>query len=95
MFFYFVPPGTAPTFIVDISNEVDDWLNAIDCHESQFYHPERPRPNHLPHPREAFESYARYWGWQIGAKYGQAFLAGGPLKIEDPVVLAQAVTPRP
>jgi LmbE family N-acetylglucosaminyl deacetylase len=52
IYFYFVPPGTRPTFVVDISGYVDDWLAAIDCHRSQFYHPDRPRPSHLPHPRE-------------------------------------------
>jgi bacillithiol biosynthesis deacetylase BshB1 len=95
IFFYFIPPGTKATFIVDISDWVEDWLNAIDSHRSQFYHPDRPRPDHLPKPREAFESNARYWGWQIGAKYGQAFLATSPLKIDDPLELVRHVTPRP
>ena len=95
IYFYFVPPGTKPTFIVDISAHVEDWLAAIDCHTSQFYHPERPRPATAPHPREAFESYARYWGWQIGVKYGQAFLATTPLKVDDPFTLVEMVSPRP
>ena len=95
IYFYFVPPGTKPTFIVDISAHVEDWLAAIDCHMSQFYHPERPRPATAPHPRDAFESYARYWGWQIGVKYGQAFLATTPLKVDDPFTLVEMVSPRP
>ncbi len=95
IFYYFIPPGTKPTFIVDISDVAKDWLDAIDVHTSQFYHPDRPRPDHLPHPREAFESYARYWGWQIGVKYAQAFLATGPLKVDDPFTLVEMVTPRP
>jgi bacillithiol biosynthesis deacetylase BshB1 len=95
IYFYFIPPGSPATFIVDISDWVEDWLNAIDRHQSQFYHPDRPRPEHLPRPREAFESYARYWGWQIGARHGQAFLATGPLRIDDPLTLVQSVTPRP
>jgi len=69
MFYFFIPPGTRPTFVVDITPYVDDWLAALDCHQTQFYHPDRPRPAHMPHPREAFESYARYWGWQIGVKH--------------------------
>ena len=95
IYFYFIPPGTIPTFIVDIGEFVEDWLAAIDCHLSQFYHPDRPRPAAMPHPREAFESYARYWGWQIGVKHAQAFLATGPLKIEDPMSLVKSVQPRP
>ena len=95
IYFYFIPPGTKPTFIVDITPYADDWLAALDCHQTQFYHPDRPRPANLPHPREAFEAYARYWGWQVGAKYGQAFLATSPLKIDDPMLLVRSVMPRP
>ena len=95
IFYYFVPPGTRPTFIVDITAWADDWLDAVDCHQSQFYHPDRPRPPQFPHPREAFESYARFWGWQIGVKYAQAFLANTALKIDDPFMLVETVVPRP
>ena len=45
--------------------------------------------------RDVFESYARYWGWQIGVKYGQAFLSTAPLRIEDPLSLVREVVPRP
>ncbi len=95
IYFYFIPPGMRPTFIVDIGEHVEDWLAAIDCHQSQFYHPDRPRPATMPRPREAFESNARYWGWQIGVKFGQAFLATSPLKVEDPMTLVEYVLPRP
>src|SRR5436190_10816440 len=95
IYFYFIPPGTRPTMVVDITPYVDEWLAAVDVHRTQFYNPERPRPANLPHPREAFESYARYWGWQIGAKYGQALLATGPLVVDDPVQLVEKVTSRP
>ena len=95
IFFYFIPPGQKATFIVDISEVAKDWLDAIDQHESQFYHPDRPRPSNQPHPREAFESYARYWGWQIGVKYGQAYLANTPLKVSDPMMLVKDLVPRP
>jgi bacillithiol biosynthesis deacetylase BshB1 len=95
IFYYFIPPGTRPTFVVDITAQAEQWLNAIDCHLTQFYHPDRPRPANLPHPRDAFESYSRYWGWQIGVKYAQAFIATSPLKIDDPVSLVESVQPRP
>jgi bacillithiol biosynthesis deacetylase BshB1 len=95
IYYYFLPAGTPPTFIVDISEWVGDWVLALDSHQSQFYHPDRPRPASFPQPREAFESNARYWGWQIGVKFGQAFLATGPLKIDDPMMLVKHVQPRP
>lgn len=94
MFYYFLPPGTPPTFIVDVSDHFDDWIAALDCHKSQFHNPGRPRPDSLPSLRDVFESFARYWGWQIGVRYGQAFLATNPLKVGDPLGLVQDVVPR-
>lgn len=95
IFFYFIPPGERATFVVDIGDVLDPWLQSIDVHVTQFYHPERPRPAHLPQPREVFESYARYWGWQIGVKYGQAYLANTPLKVNDPMMLVKDMLLRP
>ena len=95
IYFYFLPPGTMPTFVVDVSDHFDDWMAALDCHQSQFANPDRPRPATMPSVRDVFESYARYWGWQIGAKYGQAYLATGPLRVGDPFMLVRDVVPRP
>jgi N-acetylglucosamine malate deacetylase 1 len=68
IYYYFLPPGTMPTFIVDVTAYVEDWLAALDCHQSQFHHPDRPRPVHLPQVGDVFLTFACYWGWQIGAK---------------------------
>jgi bacillithiol biosynthesis deacetylase BshB1 len=94
IYHYFVPPGTLPTFIVDVTPFLDDWMASIDAHQTQFHHPDRPRPTHLPAVREVFETYARYWGWQIGVKYAQAFLSATPLRIGDPMMLVQDIVPR-
>ena len=94
LYFYFIPPGTIPTFIVDITAQFDDWVKALDCHQSQFYNPDRPRPQTLPSVRELFEASARFWGWQIGANYGQPYLATSPLKVGDPMNLVRDVVPR-
>src|SRR4029453_6950459 len=32
LFYYYLPPGTWPTFIVDITEFFDDWIRALDCH---------------------------------------------------------------
>lgn len=95
IYYYFLPPGAAATFVVDVTPYVDDWLAALDCHQSQFHHPDRARPAHLPQVRDVFLTFASYWGWQIGVRYGQAFLATGPLKIGDPMSLVKDVIPRP
>jgi len=95
IYFYFLPPGRMPTFIVDVTDQFDDWMAALDCHKSQFHNTERPRPAELPTVRDVFEANARYWGWQIGVKYGQAFLTTSPLRVGDPLSLVQDVVPRP
>jgi bacillithiol biosynthesis deacetylase BshB1 len=94
LFFYFLPPGTPPNFIVDISDHFDDWIRALECHRSQFANPDRPRPGHLPPANQVFEAFARYWGWQIGVKYGQAYLSVAPLRVNDPLQLVKDVVPR-
>ena len=94
IYFYFLPPGTPPTFVVDISDHFEDWMRALDCHQSQFHNADRPRPTHLPQVRDVFETFSRYWGWQFGATYGQAFLATSPLHVGDPMLLVREVVPR-
>ena len=94
LFFYFLPTGTPPSFIVDITAQFDDWMKALDCHQSQFYNPDRPRPAELPAVHEVFETFSRYWGWQIGVKYAQAFLSTAPLRIGDPLMLVKDVVTR-
>ena len=95
IYFYFLPPGTAPTFIVDITAFVEDWTAALDVHQSQFHNAERPRRADFPPVREVFITYARYWGWQIGVQYGAAYLSTSPLKINDPMMLVKDVVARP
>ncbi|HTK32697.1 MAG TPA: bacillithiol biosynthesis deacetylase BshB1 [Candidatus Saccharimonadaceae bacterium] len=94
IYYYFLPLGTPPTFIVDISDHFDTWLEALDCHQSQFHNPDRPRNPAQPIVREVFESNARYWGWQIGVRYGQPYLSVTPLKVNDPMMLVKDVVPR-
>jgi bacillithiol biosynthesis deacetylase BshB1 len=95
IFFFFLPPGTSPTFVVDVSETFADHLRAIECHKTQFFNTQRYRPDHLPAVRDVFETYGRYWGWQIGAKYGQAFLSNTPLKVTDLPLLVRDIRPRP
>jgi N-acetylglucosamine malate deacetylase 1 len=95
IYFYFLPPGATPTFIVDITDIFDDWMAALDSHTSQFANADRPRPENMPSVRDVFATFAGYWGWQIGVRYGQAFLATGPLKVNDPLTLVKDVVVRP
>ncbi len=85
LFHYFLPPEVTPTFIVDITNEFDDWIKALSAHRSQFLNPEKSR-DYL----WFLESMARGFGGQIGVKYGLGYAIGEPLKIEDPFCLVGA-----
>lgn len=82
LFHYFLPPEVSPTFVVDITDEFDQWIKALSAHRSQFLNPEKER-DYL----WALESMARSYGNLIGAKYGQGYGIGEPLKIEDPFCL--------
>jgi N-acetylglucosamine malate deacetylase 1 len=95
IFFYFLPPGTPPTFVVDVTDQFDTWIAALDIHQSQFHNPDKPRPTEMPSVRDAFEAFARSAGWQIGVKYGQQFLSTSPLRVGDPLTLVKDVVPRP
>ena len=77
-----LPPEVSPTFVVDITDEYDQWIEALSAHRSQFLNPEKDR-DYL----WSLESMARTYGNHIGARYGQGYAIGEPLKIENPFCL--------
>ena len=95
IFFYFLPSGTQPTFVVDVSDTIEEAIAAVECHQSQFNNPERPRPADAPTVLDRMRSNAHYWGWNVGAHYGQAFLANVPLRVTDMIELVRDAAPRP
>jgi N-acetylglucosamine malate deacetylase 1 len=79
-----------PSFIVDISDHIEDKLRAIRAHRSQFYDPDSTAPvtrisekNFL----EQLEHRWRYVGSLIGVAAGEAFYVREALNIHDPVTL--------
>jgi len=60
-----------PSFVLDISPHIDGKMKALACYHSQFIQgrPTEPR-SFLDELRER----ARYWGWTIGAEYGEPFV---------------------
>ena len=90
LFHFFLPAEMQPTFIVDITDEFDDWIRALSAHRSQFLNPEKSR-DYL----WLLESMARGFGGQIGVKYGLGYAIGEPLKVEDPFCLIGACAHRP
>jgi len=59
-----------PSFVVDITPHIDAKMRALACYHSQFVagRPSTPR-TFLDDLRDR----ARYWGWAIGAGYGEPF----------------------
>jgi len=97
IYYYYVPPGTRPTFLVDVSPHFETWMKALEVHRSQFSNPEKPKSKASQGGtlREIVEMSSRSLGWSIGAKYAQAFLATGPLRISNPMELVREIEPRP
>ena len=72
-----------PTFAVDISDYVERWVEVLKCHHSQFYNAETGRYDFI----DTLLAVARARGFTMGIRYAQAFLAAGPLHIDDPFLL--------
>ncbi|MCK5126035.1 MAG: bacillithiol biosynthesis deacetylase BshB1 [candidate division Zixibacteria bacterium] len=84
IFYYFLPPGMMPDFIVDISVQFDRWIDALKCHESQFLNPEKSRDYIW-----TLESMGRTFGMMAGVTYGQGFKADQTLLVQDIFDLAK------
>ena len=75
-----------PTFIVDISKEFDLRLKSILAHKSQFHDPKSKDPQTLLSDKsflDFVETRAKFYGYSIGAKYGEPFYSAEPIGITD------------
>ena len=96
IWYFFIPPGTKPTVLVDISPYFEDAMRALATHKTQFSNPEKPKPkSDTAGVVELVEASARVNGFALGTKYAQAFLSVGALKIHDPVELIRGIETRP
>jgi bacillithiol biosynthesis deacetylase BshB1 len=93
LFTYLQRYERTPDFIVDISDVIDQKLEAIAAYSSQFTVPGRQPEERLGEPatfvsRPEFMEYMiarmRHWGFLIGATYGEGFCTvEGPMKVRD------------
>jgi bacillithiol biosynthesis deacetylase BshB1 len=79
-----------PSFIVDVSDFVEEKMKAIRAHASQFYRTESKEPttriseeNYL----QQLEWRMRYFGSLIGVAAGEPFYVREALNVDDPVAL--------
>lgn len=80
----------APSFIVDISEFMDEKLEAIRAYRSQFYDPNSAEPETRLTARGFIDELAnrsRYFGSLIGAAAGEPFYVREALNVDDPVNL--------
>jgi bacillithiol biosynthesis deacetylase BshB1 len=75
-----------PSFIVDISDEIEARMEAARAFKSQFYDPESKDPDtSLSDPRflEWVKTRLAYYGSKIGVEYGEPFFSPHPIRIDD------------
>ena len=79
-----------PSFIVDISDFLEQKMQAIAAHKSQFYNPESKELETRLTSKdflEELETRSRYFGSLIGVKAGEPFFVREALNVEDPIAL--------
>ncbi|HUQ31246.1 MAG TPA: bacillithiol biosynthesis deacetylase BshB1 [Pyrinomonadaceae bacterium] len=79
-----------PSFVVDVSDFVEEKMRAIRAHASQFYRADAEEPETRISDKnflQQIEWRMRYYGSLIGAAAGEAFYVREALNIEDPVQL--------
>jgi len=76
--------------IIDISKEFNQKMKAIKAFKYQFYQPNIRKKKSFISSKDFLESLevkARYWGSQIGVKYGEAYCIDKPFRLDNPLNL--------
>lgn len=79
-----------PSFIVDVSDFVEEKMRAISAHASQFFRADSKEPETRISEKgflQQMEWRMRYYGSLIGVAAGEAFFVREALNVEDPVKL--------
>lgn len=79
-----------PSFVVDVSAEIEQRRKAIRAHKSQFFDPTSKDPETIlsaPTFLETVEARLKYWGGQVGVPYAEAFLTSELITIPDLVTV--------
>jgi bacillithiol biosynthesis deacetylase BshB1 len=80
----------APSFIVDVSDFVEEKMQSIRVHASQFYSPDSDEPLTRISDQSflgQLENRMRYYGSLIGVAAGEPFYVREALNVADPVAL--------
>ena len=60
-----------PSCVVDVTAHFETKMRAVECYRSQFIEGRDPTP---PTALDDLRARGRYWGWAIGAGYGEPFV---------------------
>lgn len=69
-----------PAFVVDITPYWEQKRAIVECYHSQFI---AGRPQTPPTIIDRIRDQAAYWGWTIGASYGEAFASREPIGLRS------------
>ncbi len=69
-----------PSFVLDVTPYHERKLQALRCYQSQFI---AGRPTTSPTVFDDITARARYYGWTIGAMYGEPFLSREEVGVRD------------
>jgi bacillithiol biosynthesis deacetylase BshB1 len=82
-----------PSFIVDISDFLEEKMDAIRAHSSQFFDPNSKEPETRLTDRRflsELENRSRHFGSMIGCEAGEPYFVREQLNVEDPFKLLTA-----
>ena len=77
-----------PSFVVDVSDQYQQKLEAIRAYRSQFHNPSSMEPETFitrPEFLDELEVQNRYYGALIGVRHGEPYIIREYLAIDDPV----------
>jgi bacillithiol biosynthesis deacetylase BshB1 len=81
--------NVTPSFVVDISRQFDQRMEALFCYESQYGDSETASglfPSHQE-VEERLAAMARFYGNLIGVKYGEPFVVKEAMEVDDIVAM--------
>jgi len=87
LFYYMQTYTFEPSFIIDISNSFDAKMKSVYAYSTQFHNPENNEPETFisrPEFIEYVEARAKFYGFQIGKRFGEPFYSEEKIELDIP-----------
>jgi len=84
--YYMMHTTFTPSFIVDISEEMETKVKTINCYDSQFNHSQKKKNITYINQPEFFDSIvnrAKFYGYEIKRKFGEPYFYKGILRLDN------------